>query len=91
MDKILVQKGDKKINVTEKAFRVVYKDMGFKEVEEVTPADGQDGETEVDFFELSEEELKKINNDDLKAYLDKEEIEYGPKATKDELIEIIKG
>ncbi|NMH67287.1 hypothetical protein HF072_00520 [Bacillus sp. RO3] len=39
-----------------------------------------------DLNELSDAELKKVKNDDMKAYLDKEGIEYKSDDTKDELI-----
>lgn len=45
----------------------------------------------VDLFTLSKEELEKINKAAIIAFLDKEEIEYNSKATKDELIELIVG
>jgi len=43
--------------------------------------------------ELSEKtvaQLKKVKNDDLKAYLDENKIEYSEDATKDDLIKAIK-
>ncbi|MCP3741458.1 hypothetical protein [Rossellomorea sp. BNER] len=44
----------------------------------------------VNFAELSVSSLKKVKNDELKAYLEKRGIEYKDEAQKDELIELIK-
>lgn len=46
---------------------------------------------DVDFFTLSREELEKVKNDDLKAFLDKEGIEYETKAIKEDLVKLILG
>ena len=46
---------------------------------------------EEDYFSFSKEELSKVTKDDLKAFLDKEEIQYDSKANKDELINLIAG
>lgn len=46
---------------------------------------------DVDLFTLSKEELDKINKPIIAAFLDKEEIEYDAKATKDELVALIVG
>ncbi|MCJ0932928.1 hypothetical protein MST22_17390 [Virgibacillus halodenitrificans] len=51
---------------------------------------GQDAE-ETDLYTLTEAELKKINKDDIKAFLDTEGIEYDSSANKDELIAIVLG
>ncbi|WP_164670962.1 hypothetical protein [Virgibacillus doumboii] len=51
--------------------------------EEVESEDG-------DFKELSKSKLKKVNNDDLKSYLDNKGIEYTSEDTKDQLIALIK-
>lgn len=73
--------------VTQRAFDIVYKNQGFKLANEPDVVVGD----EVDYFLLSRDELKGIKNDDLKTFLDKEEIEYSPKATKEDLIGLILG
>lgn len=45
----------------------------------------------VDYAFLTETELKKIKNDDLKAYLDKESISYPGDAIKEDYINAILG
>jgi hypothetical protein len=74
--------------VTQRAYDVVYRNQGYaladaEEMEEAT--------NDVDFFSLSREELKKVKNDDLKAFLDKEGLAYEDKAIKEELINVILG
>lgn len=44
-----------------------------------------------DLASMSREELEKVKNDDLKAYLDKKEIEYSSNAVKDDLIKLVLG
>ncbi|WP_397537869.1 hypothetical protein [Rummeliibacillus pycnus] len=84
---VTVKKGKKELEVSEKAYRVYYKDQGYELVDgEVTQLDG-----DVDLFALSKEELEKIKVDDLKAFLDKEEIDHTGKTKKDELIALIVG
>lgn len=46
---------------------------------------------DVDFFTLTREELEKVKNDDLKAFLDKEGIGYETKAIKEDLINLVLG
>ncbi|MEK5148772.1 hypothetical protein MKX53_17465 [Psychrobacillus sp. FSL K6-4615] len=81
-EKVLIKKGNKEIEVTEKAFRVVYSGQGYKLTEE---------KEDVDYFGLSREQLEKIKNDDLKAFLNKEAIEFPSDGKKDELIDLILG
>lgn len=83
---ITLKKDDKVIEVTERAFGIVYADQGFVKVEE-----SKKQPLDIDLYELTEEELKKINKDDIKAFLDKENIEYEPKANKDDLIKVVLG
>ena len=45
----------------------------------------------IDLYALSKEELEKVNKPIIVKFLDKEGIEYHPKATKDELIELMFG
>jgi len=46
---------------------------------------------DVDYLTLSREELRKVKNDDLKAFLDKESLVYDSAFTKEELISVILG
>ena len=75
----------KRVKVTQKAFDIVYEGQGFKLYEEPELVEP------VDLFTLSKEELEKINKPIIATFLDKKEIEYDPKATKDELIDLIVG
>lgn len=84
-EKILIKKGDKELEVYEKAYEVVYKPMGY------TPVDADNEDIEDDLSLLAKEELEKVNKETIKAYLDKEEIEYKSNATKDELIALLTG
>jgi hypothetical protein len=43
-----------------------------------------------DLAEKTEAQLKKVKKDDLKAYLDSNNVEYSEDATKDDLINAIK-
>ncbi|MBG9549762.1 hypothetical protein [Cytobacillus firmus] len=84
----------KKLKVTERAYNIVYKSKGFKPVNEVSNAAKEanvENTNEVDYFALSAEELQEIKNDDLKAFLDKEGINYKSNDTKDDLIKLITG
>lgn len=45
----------------------------------------------VDYYTLNAEQLNKVNNDKLKAFLDEENIEYPSGATKPVLIKLILG
>lgn len=84
---VTIKKGKRELEVSEKAYRIYYKGQGYELVDgETTQRDN-----EVDLFTLSAEELKKYKVDDLKAFLDKEEMSYESKATKDELIALIVG
>lgn len=87
---ITIKKGKRELEVSEKAYRIYYKDQGYKLAGEETQIDNS-SDTDVDLFALSAEELKKYKVDDLKAFLDKEEMSYESKATKDELIALIVG
>ena len=44
-----------------------------------------------EYTDLTEAELKKVKNDDLKAYLDSKNIEYKPDAIKEDYINAILG
>lgn len=84
--KVKDKKG-KEIEVTQKAFRVVYKGMGYKKVDAVNESDGEP----IDYFTLTTEELQGVTKDKLKAFLDQESIDYNSNANKDELISLITG
>lgn len=85
---IKIKKGDRVLEVTEKAFNVVYSNYGYVKVKEPQQTD-KDPSGEQDLYLLSEDELKKITKDDIKAFLDKEQVPYLASANKDELINII--
>nr|WP_309101675.1 hypothetical protein [Fredinandcohnia onubensis] len=87
---IKITNGNKELIVSEKAFIVVYSAHGFTKVKDVEGTEPNQND-DVDLFTLSEAELQKVLKDDIKAFLDKEEIEYDSNATKDELIKIITG
>jgi len=60
--------------------------------EEVTEEiDIEETEEETRIEDLTEDELQKIKNDDIKARLDKLEIEYDSNAKKKELIALLIG
>lgn len=88
---IEIKKGEQVLHVTEKAFRVVYEGHGYHKIGEVEVKAAEKLQGDVDFLQLSESELKKINKEELQAFLDKEGIEYEATAKKDELIKIILG
>lgn len=52
--------------------------------------DGEESNGE-DYFTYSAEELAKVKNDDLKAFLDKEQIPYASDDKKEDLIKLIIG
>lgn len=75
--------------VTQRAFDVVYAHQGYKLSE--GQAEVVNDHDEVDYFLSSREELEGVKNDKLKAFLDKEEIEFDAKAKKEDLIDLILG
>ncbi|MFS0560133.1 hypothetical protein AB1K91_05290 [Terribacillus sp. 179-K 1B1 HS] len=77
-----IVKDGKEIEVTEKAYNVVYAPLGFKPYQE---------SEELDFYDKSAAELNKIGKEKIKSFLKQEEIEFDSSATKDELISIITG
>ena len=91
--KVVDSKG-KEHNVTQRAFDVVYRNQGYKLAEAKEPVDvdtGNDSSEPVDYFASSREDLRKVKNDDLKAFLDKEDLEYDSKVNKEGLIDVILG
>lgn len=89
----VVDANGKELNVTQRAYDIVYKKKGYKLVDDSNTDSKQDEGTgePVDYFTFSREELEKVKNDDLKAFLDKEELEYSSSANKDDLIDVILG
>lgn len=84
-----VKKGKRTLEVSEKAYRIYYKEQGYKQVDSESIQTNDDG---VDLFTLSAEELNdKYKIDDLKAFLDKEEIDYTGKTKKEDFIALIVG
>ncbi|MBT2661942.1 hypothetical protein [Bacillus sp. ISL-45] len=77
--------------VTERAYNIVYKEKGYTLVDAPETPESQNDGSGVDFFTLTREELQEIKNDDLKDFLDKEEIQYKSNATKEDLIDLILG
>lgn len=57
------------------------------EIEPVEPTEGN----EPDYFGFEREKLIEVKNDDLKAFLEREGIEYKSSATKEDLVDLILG
>ena len=78
----MYKKGNMIIRATEKAFRVLYKEQGYK------PYDSTEkdviSEIEVPFSD--ETQLSDLTNAEIKELLDEAGIEYGNRDTKAELI-----
>lgn len=84
----VVDSNGKLHRVTQRAYDVVYRNQGYKLANaEVV----QEAANDVDYFASSREELEKVKNDDLKAFLDKEGLAYEAKAIKEDLINVILG
>ncbi|MCZ4246329.1 hypothetical protein [Bacillus amyloliquefaciens] len=83
--------GSKTIDCTEKAFEVVYSHIGFKRVDEVKQSDVPNERPGTNLLDMTEEQLKKVNKDEIIAFLKENEYEFDPKAPKDELIKIVLG
>lgn len=78
---IEINDGTDTLRVTEKAFRVVYQSRGFKKGPlEVNQEDNQDNDQGKDLTVV-----------EVKALLDEQEIDYDPKAKKDELLTLLDG
>lgn len=89
---MLIKKGNKQINVSPKAFRLFYKEQGYKEVSGITdlennqtvePDEAQDESAET-------KNLNKMKLDELKALAESEGIEGCKSLTKKELVEVLK-
>lgn len=85
----VVDANGKAHKVTQRAFDVVYAHQGYKLAE--GQAEIVNDTEEVDYFQSSRQELEGVKNDDLKAFLDKEEIDFDAKAKKEDLINLILG
>lgn len=83
------------INVTEKAYNYIYKDKGFKKINDLNLVNqGEKDKPNIIGIEdtkepTSYEILAKKNITGLKAILDEYNIEYNSRAKKDELISLI--
>lgn len=84
----VVDSNGKLHRVTQRAFDVVYRKQGYTLADAKVVEEASNG---VDYFALSREELEKVKNDDLKAFLDKEGLDYDAKANKEDLINSILG
>ncbi|MES9686009.1 hypothetical protein ABWK31_00425 [Bacillus sp. JJ353] len=88
---MIITDGSLILNVSEKAYRVVYAPFGFKRVEEFGEV-VQKADTSFDhLFEMSKEQLAKVNKSDIIAFLEQQEFEFDPNAKKDELIKVVLG
>lgn len=77
---MLIQKDEKKINVSPKAFRLLYREQGYKEVTPDTEQEAEDGL----------KNLKKMKKDDLKALAIEKGVEGCEDMTKEQLVDILK-
>ena len=79
------KKGDKVIRATEKAFRVLYKEQGYKPCNSMEKP--VESEIEVPFSDESTiNNLQDLTNAEIKEILDRLGIAYGNRDTKAELI-----
>lgn len=84
----VVDANGKAQQITQRAYDVVYRNQGYKLANaEVMEA----AANEVDYSASTREELVKVKNEDLKAYLDREGLDYEAKAIKEDLINVILG
>jgi len=72
--------------VTQRAYDILYRHQGYQ-LDEAPFVEAD--EDQLNYSIMTEEELKTIKNDELKAFLDKKEIEYDSKAIKKDLIKLI--
>ena len=72
--------------VTQRAYDILYRNQGYQLAGATIVEVDED---QLNYFVMSEEKLKTIKNDELKAFLDKEEIDYDSKAIKKDLIKLI--
>lgn len=89
----VVDTNGKEHKVTQRAYDIVYKAKGYKLADGSPSNEKQDegnGEP-VNYFDSTREELEKVKNDDLKAFLTEEKIDVEPGAIKKDLIDLILG
>jgi len=82
MEIVSITNGKRTIEVTEKAYEVVFKQRGYKLAGDNNP---------IDLTGKTAEELEEYTIPQLKQYLDTKEIDYRARATKDELIALVIG
>ncbi len=87
---MIITDGSLILNVSEKAYRVVYAPFGFKRLEDADKV-AQEADAPFDLFEMSKEQLNKVNKSDIIAFLEQQEFEFDPNAKKDELIKVVLG
>lgn len=87
----VVDANGKEHNVTQRAYDIVYKKKGYALVNEDQTSRAPEGDEDIDLFTATREELEDSTVKVLKAFLDKEEIEYDSKAVKEDLINLILG
>lgn len=75
-------KGNKVINATEKAYRVVYKGMGYMEC-------GLNGHEEIRFADISE--IENVTKAEIMQMLDERDIDYNQRDKKEELYNLLTG
>ncbi|KKB72484.1 MULTISPECIES: hypothetical protein [unclassified Bacillus (in: firmicutes)] len=85
-----ITNGSKTIDVTEKAYRVVYAPFGFKRVEDTGEA-VQEAAVPVDLFDMTKEQLNKVNKSDIIAFLEQQGFEFDSSAKKEDLIKVVLG
>jgi len=76
-----------KLSVSKKEYEDLIKSGVVGELDDV-PADEPE---DVDYLTFTREQLGKVKNDDLKAFLDKESLVYEENFTKPQLINVILG
>ena len=82
MEIVSITNGKRTIEVTQKAFDVVFKERGYKLAGDVEA---------LDLTGKTAEELEEYTIPQLKQYLDTKEIDYRARATKDELMALVIG
>ncbi|MBU8787135.1 MULTISPECIES: hypothetical protein [Bacillus] len=87
---MIITDGSIILNVSEKAYRVVYAPFGFKRVEDAEEV-AHEADAPFDLFEMTKEQLAKVNKSDIIAFLEQQEFEFDPTAKKDELIKVVLG
>ncbi|MGR3287083.1 hypothetical protein CHH92_20895 [Bacillus sonorensis] len=88
---MIITDGSLILNVSEKAYRVVYAPLGFKRVEDAGEV-AQKTDTPFDhLFEMSKEQLAKVNKSDIIAFLEQQGFEFDPSSKKEDLIKVVLG